>query len=757
MSEKPQQVSSELSRDLNLFHVTMMGLGMMIGAGVFIGIGHVLHKAGPGGLLMTFAFTGLIAFFSAMSYAELSSAIPKAGGAMNFARIGFGRGASFIAGWMGWFAPCVAGSLYAVVFATYTLDFFVQLGYLDAGVVPWAQKAIALVVALLFIYINYRGSSETGKVGAIFTIGQMVFVLGIAAVGIGHLFFQPERIANLQPFVHPDGWTTVLVSMGFIYIAFEGFEVIAQAGDETIDPKRNIPKAMLYAVFVVTVTYLLVALGTIAAVHPADPDLGGTQPWQWIGSFLDTGFGQAVSKMMPGKFLGFLLVTLAVVFSSTSALNATVYSATRVSYALGRDRMLPGFFANISHKRKTPYVALLFTGGIVLTCALLLPTKDVASSASIMFLLLFFLVNLCAIKIRRSMGDELSYGFLMPLFPLFPILAIVMQAVLILFLGEMSWIAVVIAPCWIGLGVVIYQVYSRHHAVPTEDEITILEEEEAEEVKGYHIVVPVANPENALKLVRSTQIIAQAKEASIELLHMVPVPPQVALPDAHEYMLEGKEGIMEAMLHLEPDFPVSSTVRYCRSIPRGIVSTARQKKADMLILGWHGKPIRRGIIIGSLLDPIVERAPCDVVIFKDCAECRVKRVLVPLAGGPNGELALELATILADKERGEIVAFTVSRPGRSFDVEGYIDRCEDRLYLPRERISSKGVRSSDIVGTILKEAEDFDLMIMGATGDPKLAHLTHAPIPETIARRARKPMAIVRSTAGFQSWLRRWI
>ena len=98
MTSDKTSVSAELSRDLTLFHVTMMGLGMMIGAGVFLGVGNAVHAAGPGGVLLTFALNGVIALFTAMSYAELSSAVPRAGGAYNFARIGFGRGTSFIAG-----------------------------------------------------------------------------------------------------------------------------------------------------------------------------------------------------------------------------------------------------------------------------------------------------------------------------------------------------------------------------------------------------------------------------------------------------------------------------------------------------------------------------------------------------------------------------------------------------------------------------------------------------------------------------------
>ena len=143
------QISTELSRELSLFHITMMGLGMMIGAGVFLGIGNAIYVAGPGGVLLTFSLNGVIALFTALSYAELSSAIPKAGGAYNFARLAFGRGTSFIAGWMEWFASSVAGSLYAVTFAIYTVRYFNGLKLLEWVPFPtyYTEKIVALLIA----------------------------------------------------------------------------------------------------------------------------------------------------------------------------------------------------------------------------------------------------------------------------------------------------------------------------------------------------------------------------------------------------------------------------------------------------------------------------------------------------------------------------------------------------------------------------------------------------------------------------------
>jgi nucleotide-binding universal stress UspA family protein len=453
-------------------------------------------------------------------------------------------------------------------------------------------------------------------------------------------------------------------------------------------------------------------------------------------------------------------LTLAVIFASTSALNATIYSATRASYALGRDRMLPAFFAKIHSVRKTPWVALVFTGLIVMTVACL-KTRTVAASASAMFLLLFFLVNVCVIKIRRNMGDELTYGYVMPFFPIPPLVAIACQLALLAFMHELSLGACAIAAGWVALGVVVYFAYSRSRAVATEDEIRVLEEEREPETEPgrYRVMVAVANPRNAVDLVRNTYKLCQAKNASVELLHMVPVPAQVPLSDAEEYMLEGKEGIVEAMLYLSPQFPLSTTIRYCRNIARGIVSAVRQKRVNMLIMGWHGHVPRYTFRLGSTVDPIIERAPCDVVVMKNCSYQEYRRVLVPLAGGPNGALALEVASILAEEEDGRVTAFTVRRDGAAFEIESFVDENSDRLALPRERVSSRVVESGDVTGAILAEAEegDYDLVVLGATREPLLRQITRATVPDLVARRCAKPLVMVKASGGIRGWIKRYI
>jgi len=756
----------ELSRELSLFHITMMGLGMMIGAGVFLGIGISIGHAGPGGVVLTFALNGLLAVFTAMSFAELSSAIPRAGGAYNFARIGFGRRASFLAGWMEWFASSVAGAMYALTFAIYTVRFLCKTGLLhlqpenpiDLVTIETIETIVAVCTALLFIYINFRGASETGKIGAIITMGQTLFVVTIGLVGVVTVIREPERLANFTPFM-PHGWSKLLMTMGFTYVAFEGYEVIAQAGDEAKDPKRNLPKAMLYSVLIVTVLYTLVAFATVVSVKAGDAALNGLRPDEWIGQYKEKGFGEAVAKLMP---FGNFVLTLAVIFSSTSALNATVYSATRASYALGRDRMLPKLFSTIHPHRRTPYGALLCTAAIVLVVAVLLPTEDVASSASIMFLFLFFMVNLCVIKIRRSMADELQYGFIMPLFPLFPLLAISCQVVLAVWLVHMSWIAWVVAPLWIAAGLIVYQKYALARAITTDDEIQIIEDRrhyEEDVTDKFPIMVAVANPANAEGLIKSTYHLCGAKDAHVELIHMVPVPDQMALQDGWYSCRAGREAMLVVMRELAEHFPISTTLRYCRNVARGIVAAVREKRIRMLVLGWHGQSTQHAFSIGSTVDPIIEQSPCDIVVLKDCGPDAVfRKILVPLAGGPNGALALEMASILREEgaDQTPITALNIDT-GRHVDIERFVDEQVAKKGLDRRRFTTRTIEASDPIEAILTESENFDLVVLGTTQKSILKQFARRSIPEEIAHRSNKPTVIVKANVGMRSWLKRWI
>jgi amino acid transporter/nucleotide-binding universal stress UspA family protein len=654
---------------------------------------------------------------------------------------------------MEWFASSVAGSLYAVTFALYTVHYFTQLGIIQATgfQLVLVEKGVAILVASFFVYINYRGASETGTMGAIFTLGQTVTLAFIALVGIGTAILDPSRLANFQPFL-PNGWDKLLITMGFTYVAFEGFEVIAQAGDETIEPRRNLPKAMIYSIVIVMFTYVGVAFAAIVGVK----DVG--QPvWIWIGNYGGKGFGEAVSRLMPSY--GSFLVTITVICASTSALNATIYSATRASYALGRDRMLPAILSRLHPKRRTPHMALFSTGGLVIVVAAFLPTIDVASSASMMFLFLFFLVNLCVIRIRRQMADEMTYGFVMPLFPFPPIAAILIQAALAVYLVHMSPIAWVVGPAWVLSGIIIYHIYSKRRAIRTEDEIVVIREEPIPTKGEYRILISVANPSNAVSLAMNCYKFCQAKGSSteVEVINMVNIPPLLPLTEASKYTLEGEEAITQAMLYLSPRYAFGSTIRYCRNFARCIISAAAERKADLLIMGWQGHR-GRGFSLGSTVDPVLKRATCNIAVFKDCRQHKYRNVLVPYAGGPNATFSLETASIMVDKDEGRVVVLHVAPPGTpTQDIDAFLDETVPQLNASRSLFEPKYIIARDRFKILLKEAEQHDLMVIGATRDPMFRQRVMGSLPEELARNCKKPLIMVKAKHPIKSFIKRWI
>ena len=745
------EITTGLARDLTLFDLIMMGVGMMVGAGAVLGMGVSVRLAGPGGTLIAFALSGLLTFLTAMAYAEMSSAIPRAGSIYNFARIAFGRPVGFLAGWISWLASAVAGSLYASLCGMYAVDYLSHLGLLGWLPLPVVveERLCAVLFALLFLGVNYRGVSETGKAQTFLTLAQTLALLFIAAVGIIVGIRDPARLANFTPFL-PRGWSAVLVCMAFEFVAFEGYEVIATAGDEAINPRRNLPRAILWSVAIVTLTYIAVAFALIVGIADV-----GMPPWEWLALQGEKGFGEAVARLIP---FGGLLATLTVLFAGTSALNATIYSATRVSYALGRDRMLPGVLGRISATRKTPWVALLFTALIVTLVAAFLPIIHVAATASILFLFMFVLADLCVIKLRRNMAGELTYGFLMPLFPFLPAIAVVVQFVLALYIFNVSPIAWVMATTWILAGIALYLAYARSHVLPIREEILTVEETPALAPEGPRILVPVDSPENALRMIASVVRLADAEQASVELIHMVTIPDQVPLSDAPLYAARGKEAIAEAMLYLAARFPVRTSIRYCRNAARGILAQARRQKVDMILLGSESGPHERKRVLGSTITQVLGRAPCNVLVFRNCAKPPYKRVLVPLTRNPSDALALKTASVLIDRYRGTLVALQIVPPGAtSPDLDALLKEADPERNHPPARVELRRVLPKNAPQAILKEASSCDLIVMAAAEHRWSRPAKTLTLTETLAFTSDKPLVIVKIKARSQPLLGRWL
>ena len=425
-SERPAALSAEhlheqhLVRTLGLVDVVMIGIAGMIGGAIFVLVGPAIGLAGSA-VIIAFIINGIITLFTAMGYAELGSAMPEAGGGYLWVREGLPRPNAFISGWMAWFAHIVAGSLYAVGYGSFQYSLFQMLGIAGGqplfGVVP-LDKLIAVLSIAAFAYVNVKGASETGKLGIIVTVIQLGTIFTLVGAGILTMNNNSDWTSNFASNFAPIGIGGIMAAMGLTFIAFEGYEIIVQTGEEVKNPKKNIPRAIFISLTLVVLLYCLVAFVSLGAIPQT---IGNTPAWNFIGQNGDLGISKAAEFFLP---YGSFIIIAGGIVSSLAALNATTYSSARVAFAMGRHYNLPHQLSQIHHKFKTPYLATIISGIIMAVMAYALPLSDIAIAAGVIFLLLFTQVNVAVISIRKVFGDKLDYGFKTPFFPIIPIVGI---------------------------------------------------------------------------------------------------------------------------------------------------------------------------------------------------------------------------------------------------------------------------------------------------------------------------------------------
>ena len=753
-----------LVRSLGLFDITMIGVGAMIGAGIFVLTGIAAGTAGPA-LILAFALNGVITVLTAMVYAELGSAIPEAGGGYLWVKEGLPGPNGFLAGWMSWFAHAVAGSLYGVGFGGFIYE-LMRILLLDpaahhdehAGVflqgplqLPFGitltegevvQKLFAVLIILLFLYINYRGTSETGAVGNIVTVLKVI-IIGIFIVsGLFVIFGEPARVEAFQPF-DPNGIIGIVSAMGLTFIAFEGYEIIVQAGEEVREPRKNIPRAVFLSLAIVVPIYMLVAVVIIGAVDPPE----GVPIFEWLGELGEIGIARAAAQFLP---FGTFLIMVGGLLSTMSALNATTFSSTRVSFAMGRDRALPDRFSSVSAKTRTPHVALGWSGVLILFVALTLPIEDVAASADIMFILLFLQVNLAVITIRGKYGKDLKYGFLLPFFPILPMIAIGMQFLLLLSLFNVSILAWVYASVWVGGGLLIYFFYANPRQERAQRSPVLQQTELMTPVLDapYRVLVPVANPDSLTTLLPPAVHAAKLNNGKVTLLHIVTVPSPTPLSSGYRY-LQASDALQKQAIAMvaDEDVAVEYIVRVARRIAPAIIDTAREQHADLVVIGWQGTTQIDGIsTLGANIDRVLAETNCDVMMLQPGDSAAATRILVPVAEPRQVAYSLGLVQQFSDDLQLDLLhVFSADATSAQRErTTRALQRQIDAIKLDGGQVNLLLEQSPDRIDAIVQAAKGYDYVVLGVTREPRVRQrFTGGNTSMVIADRTDTPVLLV--------------
>jgi len=731
------EVEVKFRRDLGLRDIVMIGLGPTLGTTVFLLIGPGFNQAGPA-LLLVLVLNFFVTLFTAMAYMELGSAFPETGGGYMWVKTAFGGPVGFLGGWLSWFGHCIVCAFYVASFGIVIIVFAAPI----IGVLPFEQelvKATSIALLLVFLYVNYRGTKSTGRSSIVVTLVLAALILTFVIAGLAWFAGHPESLGHFRPFFLGGGIATVasvLTAMGLTFVVFEGYEIIAQTGEEVKDPDKNVPRAHWIVLVVATVIFVLVGFVTIAGLAPGDGCWSDEQGIRAVACASEVFFA-------PYGLVGLGLIVIGVILGSLAALNSLVYSSSRVAFAMGRDRALPSMFGRLHPKNRTPHVALVASGLVIGLMIIGLDPIQIAVSADLMFLVLFTLVNAAAIRLRQTHGHLKRY-YITPFFPLVPIIGLGSKAVLAVSLYLISPLAIAIAVVWVVLGYGIYYLWAKRERIAevaraVEAALPLPEER-------YQILVPLEDVEDTA-LVRFASLVARVENGQVTLLNVVEVPP--ALPiDAIDslYLLEVRMGLGRAVrVARESGADARSKVVVSRRAFEAILDASTEDETDLLVVGWKGTR-RGGRILGSNIDKLVQNAPCDVVVFKAAGmKEKPERILVFNAPAWHVSYATGYAILMAKQHGASVVIYTAATTDEELAKERvYSARLAQMCRTHGVPYEEKFAKVRSIVDAVVEEARGFDLLAVGASEEWERIEYAFGSVPDQIARRAPCPVLMVR-------------
>jgi amino acid transporter/nucleotide-binding universal stress UspA family protein len=721
---------------MRLMDVTMIGVGAMIGAGIFVLTGIAAGVAGPA-LLVVFLLNGLVALLTAMAYAELGGAIHGAGGGYLWIKRSLPDPSGFLAGWMDWFAHAVACSLYALGFGAYTKEVLAVVGITDLHP-PFAPIEIWLAVGActVFAFVNYRGASEAGKAGNVVTIGKIAIIGAFIAAGLWTMAQRTGWQAAFSPFM-THGFSGIFAAMGLTFIAFEGYEIIAQTSEEVEDPKRNVPRAVFLSLVIVIPIYLLVALVAIGAVTPP----AGISVTQFLGEQKEVALVAAANQFVNG---GGIVILVGGVLSTVSALNATIYSSSRVAFAMARDASLPQAMARVHKTRGTPHIAIIVSALLIIVMAVALPIEDVAAAASVMFLLLFGGVNVALIRLRTQMPD-LDRGYKVPLVPFTPIVAIVAMLFIAVFMFvgyPLAWAA---AGGWIVAGWVFYMMYSRKRETVFKARTTWMERLERDD---YRVLVAISETCDLPSLMETALAIARRRQGEVVVVTVLEVPEGEPIV-AGQQVPRAVEARLEEAVRIGSDHGVvvKPLVEIGRRVSHTLVETARETDCNFLVMGQPSLRSFLEHLVPSVADRVFERAPCQVaLVYGKVDRERIKRVTVPVTRGANATLAARLAPGIAQWFGADARALTVvDRTLSKEDAAARVAEAEGVIAEAAFEQELEVLRSADPARGLLRKITRDELVVIGMPSSGLVVPLVGQTIPAMIAGRQLNPVIVVRA------------
>jgi APA family basic amino acid/polyamine antiporter len=464
-TEEPEH---QLKKNLSALDLTVFGVGVIIGTGIFVLTGEVAKTDSGPAVAVSFVIAGIVCGLAALCYAEFASTVPVAGSAYTFSYATMGEFVAWIIGWDLVLELALGAATVSVGWSGYLNQLLGDLGIPLPTSIAGESATVnipAMVIALVMTGVLILGIKLSSRVTSVIVAIKVAIVLLVIVVGVFYV-----KAANYTPFVPPAqpgeagsglsapfiqllaGFTPstfgvggIIAGAAIVFFAFIGFDIVATAAEETKNPQRDLPRGIFGSLIICTVLYVLVSLVVVGMQRYTE--LSVTAPL--AGAFKSVGL-----SFMSG------IISVGALAGLTSVVMILMLGQSRVLFAMSRDHLLPPKLAAVHPRYGTPYRITIITGVIVAILAGFIPLGTLAELVNIGTLFAFVLVSIAVLVLRRT-RPELERSFRVPLVPVLPIVSALASFWLMLNLPTETWLRFVI---WMAFGIILYFVYGRRHS-----------------------------------------------------------------------------------------------------------------------------------------------------------------------------------------------------------------------------------------------------------------------------------------------------
>lgn len=439
--------AKSMNRTLGAFDLTALGIGAIIGTGIFVMPGVVAATYSGPAVIFSFIIAGIACGLAALCYAEFSSSVPISGSVYTYSYATMGELIAFLIGWdltleylLGVSAVSTGWSSY---FQSLLAGFDIHLPtYLTTSFLVDSNGFInlpAFLIVLLITTLLSAGINESKNMNNIMVIIKLAVIFIFIFVGINYV--QPD---NWTPFM-PFGFDGVIAGASTVFFAYLGFDAVATAAEETRNPQKDLPIGIITSLAVCTILYIAVSLVLTGIVPYTELNVSDPVSFalQYVGADSVAG-----------------IVSVGAITGMTTVLLVMLYGQTRITYSMSRDGLLPKAFSIVNEKTKTPVMNTWFFGLIAATLGGFVDLNTLAELINIGTLSAFALVSLGVVILRKSHPD-LPRAFKVPLNPVLPFISVLCCLFLMINLSVFTWVSFVI---WVSIGLVVYFTYSKNHS-----------------------------------------------------------------------------------------------------------------------------------------------------------------------------------------------------------------------------------------------------------------------------------------------------